>query len=44
MYEAVVYITKHTSYIPASPDLPSPTTLGLLVPTPLVAVMVTVTS
>ena len=42
MYEAVVYMCKHT--IPASPDLLPPTTLGLLVPPPLVAVMVTVTS
>ena len=33
---------KHT--IPASPDLPFLATLGLLVPPPLVAVMVTLTS
>ena len=40
------YVAKHYTYVyvPASLDLPSSITLGLLVPPPLVAVIVTVTS
>ena len=40
IYKVIVYIGT----LPASLDLPSTATLGSLVPPPLVAVMVTVTS